>query len=144
MKKLIWLLSTLCLLILVSFLPINTSILFIKDKMGRVRLTRMERRSILGDNCTLFTYGENTNRLFKPDNYFQPKYIRIGPFDEGCFDLYVEFKDDTVILYPATAYQVKNLLPQMRIVNLPNSFGEVNLIKVSEDRSGKYLHIDCK
>lgn len=92
---------------------------------------------------TFFTPGVYSSFIFKPSSYVNPKYVSAHPFDSGCFEIIAEFAGDTTIIYMGTPCVSKNLNEKFQLIDLPNAFGEKNWISIKDDRSGKYLNLDC-
>lgn len=127
----------------VLFFPFST-INYIQDLNGVIRLSRIDRKSCLMIYGTFFTPGYFENRFFMPDLYISPEYEYMTPFDRGCFELAVEFREDIIIMYRGTYCRTKNLNKKFQLIDLPNAFGELNWFVIQEDTSGKYLELDCR
>jgi len=107
--------------ITILFTPYNIT-KYIADKSGEIKISRIGRKSILLNYGTFLTPGKYTNILLKPQTYINPWYSGAGPFDDGCFELYAEFKGDTTIIYPGTYCKADNLTSQFRLIEVPNAF----------------------
>ncbi|MGC3948016.1 MAG: hypothetical protein QM762_26495 [Chryseolinea sp.] len=125
----------------VLFFPVNR-IYLIKDNYGQVRMSRVDRRAILASYGIYLTPGTYTNLFTKPDPYIKPQYVSYNPFDTGCFDLMVEFGGDTIVVYMGTPCVSENLTAEFRLERLP-AFGPRTWTSIQEDRSGKYISLDC-
>lgn len=127
---------------IILFIPYNDT-RYIADKSGEIRISRIERKSILINYGTFLAPEKYTNVILMPETYINPWYVDAGPFDDGCFELYAEFKGDTTIMYQGSYCKAKNLTSEFQLVEVPNAFGEKNWFSISGDKTGRYLHIDC-
>lgn len=76
-----------------------------------------------------------------PKIFINPIY-ETTPFNDGCFELIAEIKEDCVIIYQGSFCKSQNLNDEFQIVQLP-SYGDKTWRSVSLDATGDYIFLDC-
>lgn len=109
---------------------------YIKSDTGEIKLTKVNRQSLLFDLGIFFTPGEYKNILKKPLQYVNPILVNTV-FDKGFYKIYAEFKGDTVIIYPETYCRSKNLDKTFYLKRVQN-FGEFTWLDLKNDTTGKF------
>lgn len=132
-----------CVMLTVALLIPYNQVSFVWDSEGAVRLTRVDRESVLLNLGTFYTPGEFRSWFKKPSRYVNPHYINTV-FDEGTFDLYVEFRYDTIIIYEGSYCEAKNLDEMFQLKRVPNAYGELSWLTISEDTTGRYVKLPVK